>query len=78
MHYILYTVINLWFIVAFIVCGMCVRCFLLLCSTVCPLNFCNHPAREERELVALFVLSSGCQVAVYVICLLLTVQWFEL
>ena len=32
----------------------------LLCITLCPFLFCNHLEEEERELVALLLLSYGC------------------
>ena len=49
----------------------------LFCRTVCPFLFCNYPAAEDIELVAWFLLpwSSGCYVAVIVLCLFLAVPW---
>ena len=45
-----------------IVCGGSVFVFVLVCTTVRPFQLCNHLEKEEKELVALLLLSCGCLV----------------
>ena len=45
---------------------------------MCSFKFCNHLAGEERELVALFLLSSWSHVSVAVLCLFFAVAWVSL
>ena len=47
-------------------CGGSMFVFVLLCITLCPFQFCNHLEEEERELVALLLLSYRCLVTVNV------------
>ena len=53
------------FYVLSIACGGSVFVFVLACITLCPFKLCNHLEKEERELVALLLLSYGWLVNVY-------------
>ena len=50
-----------------IVCGGSVLVFVMLCITLCPFLFCNHPDEEERAGcfdLMIFLMSCDCKCSV--------------